>query len=184
MEKDSSHTLDHASSNSWWWNSHNRPHDHQSQWLQATLSELEEKTKMIVKSIEDDGDSFAKRAEMYYKKRPQLIHLVEDLHRSYRSLALNYNHLLIITSHHSKIKKEEIKENCNSLEWNQLREKVSKLMEDHLQQQAELIRRNYEKRKAIKDLHFHLYKLMDEKRALETCLSRYKLDMKQNKSHI
>lgn len=28
--------------------------------------------------MEEDADSFAKRAEMYYKKRPELLSIVED----------------------------------------------------------------------------------------------------------
>ncbi|OMO97107.1 KIP1-like protein [Corchorus capsularis] len=43
--------------------------------------------------VQDEGDSFAKRAEMYYQKRPELIQMVEDLHKSYRSLAEKYDQL-------------------------------------------------------------------------------------------
>ncbi|KAL6011738.1 hypothetical protein ACLOJK_002203 [Asimina triloba] len=43
--------------------------------------------------IQDDGDSFAQRAEMYYKKRPQLIKMVEDFHKSHRCLAERYDQL-------------------------------------------------------------------------------------------
>jgi hypothetical protein len=43
--------------------------------------------------IEDDGVSFAKRAEMFYKSRPELIKMVEDLHKSYRLLAQKYDQL-------------------------------------------------------------------------------------------
>ena len=31
----------------------------------------------MIKLIEEDADSFARRAEMYYKKRPELMKLVE-----------------------------------------------------------------------------------------------------------
>lgn len=37
--------------------------------------------------IEGDADSFAQRAEMYYKKRPELVNMIEDFYRSYRYLA-------------------------------------------------------------------------------------------------
>ncbi|CAI9108016.1 OLC1v1007524C1 [Oldenlandia corymbosa var. corymbosa] len=45
----------------------------------------------MLKLIEEDADSFAQRAEMYYKKRPQLISMVEEFYRTYRSLAERYD---------------------------------------------------------------------------------------------
>lgn len=45
----------------------------------------------MLKLIEEDADSFAKRAEMYYKKRPELISMVEDFYRTHRSLAERYD---------------------------------------------------------------------------------------------
>ncbi|XP_027099354.2 uncharacterized protein [Coffea arabica] len=69
----------------------NRSHHHQSQWLQSTLAELERKIQKILELVEDDGDTFAQRAEMYYKKRPELIGVVEDLRKSYISLANKYD---------------------------------------------------------------------------------------------
>ncbi|KAG0481262.1 hypothetical protein HPP92_012120 [Vanilla planifolia] len=41
----------------------------------------------MIKLIEEDADSFARRAEMYYKKRPDLMKLVEQFYRAYRALA-------------------------------------------------------------------------------------------------
>ena len=52
-----------------------------------------EKVQTVLKLIEEDGDSFAKRAEMYYKKRPELIHFVEESYRAYRALAERYDHI-------------------------------------------------------------------------------------------
>ncbi|KAK2649318.1 hypothetical protein Ddye_016807 [Dipteronia dyeriana] len=45
----------------------------------------------MLKLIEEDADSFAQRAEMYYKKRPELISMVEDFYRAHRSLAERYD---------------------------------------------------------------------------------------------
>lgn len=59
-------------------------------WL-PTLADLDEKTKAMLKLIEEDADSFAQRAEMYYKKRPELITMVEEFYRSHRSLAERYD---------------------------------------------------------------------------------------------
>ncbi|KAL8231117.1 hypothetical protein R6Q57_000895 [Mikania cordata] len=55
------------------------------------LLDLDEKTESMLKLIEQEADSSAKRAEMYYKKRPELITIIEDLYRSHRALALHYD---------------------------------------------------------------------------------------------
>ncbi|XWS33398.1 hypothetical protein CRYUN_Cryun22dG0078900 [Craigia yunnanensis] len=85
--------LQRAASNaySWWWASHIRTK--QSKWMEQNLQDMEEKVSVVLKLIEEDGDSFAKRAEMYYKKRPELIHFVEESYRAYRALAERYDHI-------------------------------------------------------------------------------------------
>ncbi|PSS21475.1 Protein NETWORKED 2D like [Actinidia chinensis var. chinensis] len=85
--------LQRAASNaySWWWASHVRTK--QSKWLEQSLQDIEEKVQSTLKLLEEDGDSFAKRAEMYYKKRPELINFVEESYRAYRALAERYDHI-------------------------------------------------------------------------------------------
>lgn len=56
------------------------------------LTDMDGKVKCMIKLIEEDADSFARRAEMYYKKRPELMKLVEEFYRAYRALAERYNH--------------------------------------------------------------------------------------------
>lgn len=46
--------------------------------------------KAVLILIENDADSFARRAEMFYKKRPELIKFVKEYHEAYRSLAERY----------------------------------------------------------------------------------------------
>nr|XP_043611279.1 protein NETWORKED 1D [Erigeron canadensis] len=75
---------------SWWWNSHISPKN--SKWLQENLTDVDIKVKAMIKLIEEDGDSFARKAEMYYKKRPELMKMVEELYRAYRALAERYDH--------------------------------------------------------------------------------------------
>jgi len=53
---------------------------------------MDSKVKQMIKVIEEDADSFARRAEMYYKKRPELMKLVEEFYRAYRALAERYDH--------------------------------------------------------------------------------------------
>ncbi|XP_030528445.1 protein NETWORKED 2A-like [Rhodamnia argentea] len=83
--------LQRAASNaySWWWASHIRTK--QSKWLEQSLQDIEDKVQSTLKIIDGDGDSFAKRAEMYYKQRPELKTLVEDTYRAYRALAERYD---------------------------------------------------------------------------------------------
>ncbi|XP_010250557.1 PREDICTED: protein NETWORKED 3A-like [Nelumbo nucifera] len=237
----------------------------QCPWLQATLSDLNEKTKAMLVLIQEDGDSFVQRDEMYYKRRPELIKMVEEFHRSYRSLAERYDQLrskpgssLLVQSRFSSpsnsFKHMRTKESTRSsstdakletsesrpesvvedpdfeirdhnqkegrceallLDAKEVDEKVSgfgvdlnlvgdfpvdsferestsselrfqvwKLMEDNLRQQEELIRRNDEKREAIKDLCFLVDRLMNENKALQNCLRCSEVGRKQNKSHI
>ncbi|XWS76494.1 hypothetical protein CRYUN_Cryun01aG0181300 [Craigia yunnanensis] len=75
----------------WWWFDSHHNGSKRSPWLQSTLSELDKKTKAMLKLIEEDASSFAQRAEIYYKKRPELISLVEDFYRAHRSLAERYD---------------------------------------------------------------------------------------------
>ncbi|XP_057438637.1 protein NETWORKED 1D [Lotus japonicus] len=86
---------------SWWWDSHISPKN--SKWLQENLTDMDSKVKQMIKLIEEDADSFARRAEMYYKKRPELMKLVEEFYRAYRALAERYDHAtgVIRQAHHT-----------------------------------------------------------------------------------
>ncbi|KAJ3674737.1 hypothetical protein LUZ60_005353 [Juncus effusus] len=75
---------------SWWWDSHIRTKN--SKWLKENLTDMDGKIKSMIKIIEEDADSFAKRAEMYYRRRPELMTLVEEIYRAYRALAERYDH--------------------------------------------------------------------------------------------
>ncbi|RCV19409.1 hypothetical protein SETIT_3G381800v2 [Setaria italica] len=75
---------------SWWWDSHISPKN--SKWLLENLTDMDSKIKVMIKIIDEDADSFARRAEMYYKRRPELMSLLEELYRAYRALAERYDH--------------------------------------------------------------------------------------------
>lgn len=83
--------MESRKSHSWWWDSHISPKN--SKWLAENLEEMDQSVKRMLKLIEEDGDSFAKKAEMYYQKRPELISHVEEFYRMYRSLAERYDHV-------------------------------------------------------------------------------------------
>ncbi|KAI7982316.1 Protein NETWORKED 1A [Camellia lanceoleosa] len=75
---------------SWWWDNHNSPKN--SKWLQENLKDMDAKVRAMIMLIEEDADSFARRAEMYYKKWPELMKLVEEFYRAYHALAERYDH--------------------------------------------------------------------------------------------
>ncbi|XP_028797779.1 protein NETWORKED 1D isoform X2 [Neltuma alba] len=64
---------------------------------------MDVKVRQMIKLIEEDADSFARRAEMYYKKRPELMKLVEEFYRAYRALAERYDHATVVIrqAHHT-----------------------------------------------------------------------------------
>lgn len=47
----------------------------------------------MLKLIEEDAESFAKKAEIYFQKRPELVANVEEFYRMYRALAERYDNL-------------------------------------------------------------------------------------------
>ena len=55
-------------------------------------ADMDSKIKLMIRIIEEDAESFAKRAEMYYRRRPELMTLLEELYRAYRALAERYDH--------------------------------------------------------------------------------------------
>ncbi|XP_050215899.1 kinase-interacting family protein [Mercurialis annua] len=61
--------------------------------------EIEERMKMLLQAEEEMGDTFAERAEWFFKKRPQLLELVGDLYNGYTSLQDRCN----TPSRHSEI---------------------------------------------------------------------------------
>nr|XP_019710319.1 protein NETWORKED 2A isoform X2 [Elaeis guineensis]XP_019710320.1 protein NETWORKED 2A isoform X2 [Elaeis guineensis]XP_029123903.1 protein NETWORKED 2A isoform X2 [Elaeis guineensis] len=85
--------LQRAASNaySWWWASHIRTT--QSKWLDSDLQDMEDRVKSMLKLIEGDADSFGKRAELYFKSRPELVSFVEEAYKAYRALAERYDHI-------------------------------------------------------------------------------------------
>ncbi|OAY65012.1 Protein NETWORKED 4A [Ananas comosus] len=78
-------------SHSWWWDSHISPKN--SKWLAENLEEMDKQVKEMLKLIEEEGDSFAKKAEMYYQRRPELVSHVENFYRMYRALAERYDNV-------------------------------------------------------------------------------------------
>lgn len=73
-----------------WWDSHV---GRNSKWLSENSEEMDRHYNHMLKLIEGDGDSLAKKADMYYQKRPELLSRVEEFYRMYKLLAERYEHL-------------------------------------------------------------------------------------------
>ncbi|EOA38324.1 hypothetical protein CARUB_v10009825mg, partial [Capsella rubella] len=105
-------------SSKWWWiGNHNTTNF--SPWLHSTLSELDEKTKEMLRVIDEDADSFAARAEMYYKKRPELLAMVEEFYRSHRSLAEKYDLLRPSSVHRHGSDTHDKSSTCDVSSWSE-----------------------------------------------------------------
>ncbi|CAD5311620.1 unnamed protein product [Arabidopsis thaliana] len=75
----------------------------------------------MLRVIDEDADSFAARAEMYYKKRPELIAMVEEFYRSHRSLAERYDLLRpsSVHKHGSDSESHEKSSTCDESSWSE-----------------------------------------------------------------
>jgi hypothetical protein len=71
----------------------------------SMMVDLEERMKMLAigtNEDEEEGDTFAERAEAYYQKRPQLLSLLQDLYNGYITLSDRYIQTLAKHKHHSR----------------------------------------------------------------------------------
>lgn len=69
------------------------PKNSKSQWFQDNLEEMNWNFRRMLKIIEDsNAESFAKKVEMYYQSRQELINLVYKCYHIHRSLATRHNH--------------------------------------------------------------------------------------------
>ncbi|KAI4341550.1 hypothetical protein MLD38_026262 [Melastoma candidum] len=62
-------------------------------WLLCTLADLEERMKALAlpnPEEDDGGDTFAQRAESYYRTRPQLLFLLQELYKYFLYLSERY----------------------------------------------------------------------------------------------
>ncbi|KAF4390496.1 hypothetical protein F8388_005993 [Cannabis sativa] len=197
-EEEDNNKGDHiALSMPWWWCSRDTSYSnrHSSLWLHTTLTELDENIKTMVSIIDQDGDSFPKKRPQLIKVLNELHNSYRWLAERYDSLIIrshqshdyHYNFQRprsMIKSlrqiHHDDMGKTiSHEENFYDLEiingggddkmWRG--KEVCEMIEEHLRQQDELIRRNEKKRERIKELSSQVKRLMEENRALKACLA-------------
>ncbi|XP_042415554.1 protein NETWORKED 3A-like [Zingiber officinale] len=70
-------------------------------WLNGC--KLDKKTKAILELIEEEAESFLQSAERYAKKRPELIHMIEDFHLANKLLAQRYDRLKSEMKNHHNV---------------------------------------------------------------------------------
>ncbi|KAK5812277.1 hypothetical protein PVK06_027704 [Gossypium arboreum] len=155
------------------------------------MAELDKKTKAMLKLIDEDADSFAQRAEMYCKKRPELISLVEDLYRTHRSLVERYGASFRSMKHISDKAYDSCSDTMDSEDYAEseiddaesqhkynmniineevamkLREEVERLKEDNKKVKAQLLGKDEEKRQVIRELSLAIKVLKDENMELK-----------------
>lgn len=79
---------------SWWWANHIRTK--QLKWLEQNVQDMEEKVEYVLNVINEDGDSFMIKADMFFRKRPELVSFIEDCLQGYRALARRYDKLSLV----------------------------------------------------------------------------------------
>ncbi|RZS14124.1 hypothetical protein BHM03_00045787 [Ensete ventricosum] len=52
---------------------------------------MDEKVNSMMKLIEEDADTFGKKAELYFRRRPELMNFVEEMYKAYKALADRYD---------------------------------------------------------------------------------------------
>ncbi|KAK1393006.1 NAB domain-containing protein [Heracleum sosnowskyi] len=79
---------------SWWWANHIRTK--QLKWLEQNVQDMEEKVEYVLNVINEDGDSFMMKADMFFRRRPELVSFIEDCLHGYRALARRYDKLSMV----------------------------------------------------------------------------------------
>ncbi|XP_076940381.1 uncharacterized protein LOC143609536 [Bidens hawaiensis] len=65
--------------------------NHRGPTKRFLITEMDRSVKRMLKLIEEEGDSFAKKAEIYIQKRPELVSQVEEFYRMFKALAERYD---------------------------------------------------------------------------------------------
>ncbi|CAH8276656.1 unnamed protein product [Arabidopsis lyrata] len=144
---------------SWWWDSHIPKN---SKWIQDNLADMDSKVKTMIKLIEADADSFARRADMYFKKRPELMKLVEELYRAYRALAERYDHTTVELRRAHKVMVEAFP---NQMPFDMIENSASSSSEPHTEADTEVLQNDGPKSKRSLSQLNKLYGTSDSHKA-------------------
>ncbi|XP_076934455.1 kinase-interacting family protein-like [Bidens hawaiensis] len=74
-------------------------------WLLLTISDMEDKIQSV--NGEYKPDTFGERADFYYRKRPELLALLQDLYNRYLYLADRYTRALSKQQHQRHVHEQE-----------------------------------------------------------------------------
>ncbi|KAJ6754553.1 PROTEIN NETWORKED 4A [Salix purpurea] len=203
-----------------------------SQWLQKTLSDMNERMQTMMTLLEEDGNS-PDRVASHSKRRLELVQMLEEFNRILSNkdtpLESSDNSNLEISDSYPQFVVEDPEIKCDSANfdveyldklvdelmlteeckmklkeklqatardfsegsgyewdntWCELRFQITNLMEENLQQQTELARRNIEKKLVIDKLRLQLEHLKAENRSLQNCISCLKVGEKRKSLQI
>ncbi|KAF6148847.1 hypothetical protein GIB67_014218 [Kingdonia uniflora] len=113
---------------------------------QTWFKELDEKTIAMLKLIEEDVDSFAQRAEMYYKKRLELI-IMEEFNESEVEDPEQVKESVI-----DVLETQEVVSGVSESIVAKLREEIERLKKENKVQKDQLTMKDEEKMEVIRNL--------------------------------
>nr|XP_043640000.1 kinase-interacting family protein-like [Erigeron canadensis] len=83
-------------------------------WLLLSISDMEDKIQAI--NGEHKPDTFGERADFYYRKRPELLALLQDLYNRYLYLADRYTRTLSKQQKQEQLLEQEFQQICSGLD--------------------------------------------------------------------
>ncbi|KAG6488688.1 hypothetical protein ZIOFF_049937 [Zingiber officinale] len=123
---------------------------------------MEEKTRQMLNLIEEDADSFAKRAEMYYKKRPQLVNMIDS-----EDSEIDDREEEIV----AETKLRTTPDEGSNGHLVKLKQEPERFKEENAKRKVEIVGKNEEKREVIRQLALSLDMLEEnENVTLRKCL--------------
>ncbi|XP_052119224.1 protein NETWORKED 3A-like isoform X2 [Arachis duranensis] len=169
-------------------------HIYKSQWLQTTISDLDEKLEAMM-TILEGGSNSPNHEHRDYKWREDFMCMLEEFGQSYRALAIAHNQLKCKISDELEGRDTETEEGMTDLsinrndsmkigdseinledpsmvefkcdnKWSAMEFQIAKLTKDNVNQFIELARRNDEKRETIRRLHLEVEDLKRKNRVL------------------
>lgn len=60
------------------------------------MTDMEGKVEYVLSMINEEGDSFVMKADMFFRRRPELVNIIEDCLHGYRALARRYDKLSMV----------------------------------------------------------------------------------------
>ncbi|GJP58252.1 hypothetical protein CLOP_g22934 [Closterium sp. NIES-67] len=72
-----------------------------NRWLKVNSQDAAKCAEAVHKLLDEGADSFGKRAELMYARRPDILQQVDLLHNRYLTLAARYEQLFVTSTHYA-----------------------------------------------------------------------------------